>query len=107
MAGNPTERLTQGAHHIGLAVRDLDEAFGFFHNALGFEQVGEVPDYPAIAVSDGTTMLILWRVANPTTANGFDRRTNIGLHHLALRVPDEAALNTVFERVRSHPGTAS
>lgn len=103
MTERPAHSLTQGAHHIGLAVRDLDEASDFFCNALGFDQVGEVPDYPAVFVSDGSTMLTLWRVADPDTANAFDRRTNIGLHHLALRVTDEAALSDVFERVRAHP----
>lgn len=104
MAADLTQGLTQGAHHIGLTVCDLDETLGFFSEALGFTQVGEVPDYPAIFVSDGTTMLTLWRVADPATAAPFDRHRNIGLHHLALRVADEAALNTLFERVRSHPG---
>ena len=103
MTESLTRSLTKGAHHIGLTVPDLDEASGFFCDVLGFEQVGEVPDYPAVFVSDGSTMLTLWRVADPDAANAFDRRTNIGLHHLALRVADEAALSAVFERVRSHP----
>ena len=103
MKESPPQSLTQGAHHIGLAVRDPDEASEFFCDVLGFEQVGEVPDYPAVFVSDGSTMLTLWRVTDPDTANAFDRRTNIGLHHLALRVANEAALSDVFERVRTHP----
>jgi len=101
---NPT-KLTKGAHHVGLAVRDLEEACGFFLDALGFERVGEVPDYPAAFVSDGTTLLTLWQVADPRSARDFDRRSNIGLHHLALSVPDEKRLDIVFERVRNHPGT--
>ena len=98
-------KMTQGAHHIGLAVRDLDEAKGFFCGALGFDVVGHVPDYPALFVSDGSILLTLWRVADPESAVGFDRKRNIGLHHLALRVADEAALQTVYERVTAHPGT--
>ncbi len=105
MAGNMTKSFTEGAHHIGLAVRNLDEAYDFFHDALGFGKVGEIPDYPAIFVSDGTIMLTLWRVSDPAKANPFDRRGNIGLHHLALRVPDHDALHTVFERVKNQPGT--
>ncbi|MCT2401557.1 VOC family protein [Novosphingobium mangrovi (ex Huang et al. 2023)] len=101
MAGS----LTQGAHHIGLVVRDLDEARGFFCDALGFEQVGAVPDYPALFVSDGTTLLTLWRAADPQTANAFDRHGNIGLHHLALRVADDVALDGVHDRVKGYPGT--
>lgn len=96
--------LTEGAHHIGLAVRDVAEARDFFVEALGFTVAAERPDYPAIFVSDGTTLLTLWQVADPASATAFDRRANIGLHHLALRVADIDALRTVFARVQGHPG---
>lgn len=104
MAGDLTQSLTQGAHHIGLAVPDLDAARDFFCDALGFREVGGVPAYPAVFVSDGTTLLTLWRVADPATAQAFDRRANVGLHHLALLVVDDVALNTVFARVSAHAG---
>jgi catechol 2,3-dioxygenase-like lactoylglutathione lyase family enzyme len=35
-----TDALTHGVHHVGLAVRDLDEATGFFCGILGFKEVG-------------------------------------------------------------------
>mgnify|MGYP000364314420 FL=1 len=100
-----TTACTQGAHHIGLAVRDVAEARDFFVEALGFRVAAERPDYPAIFVTDGTTLLTLWQVADPAGATAFDRRANIGLHHLALRVADLDALRTVFARVQNHPGT--
>ena len=100
-----TTARTQGAHHIGLAVRDVAEARDFFVEALGFRVAAERPDYPAIFVTDGTTLLTLWQVADPAGAAPFDRRANIGLHHLALRVADLDALRTVFARVQNHPGT--
>ena len=56
-----TPPFTLGAHHIGLTVPDLDQTKAFFEGALGFQQVGEVPDYPAVFISDGTVMLTLWR----------------------------------------------
>jgi catechol 2,3-dioxygenase-like lactoylglutathione lyase family enzyme len=99
-----TTACTQGAHHIGLAVRDVAEARDFFVEALGFGVAAERPDYPAIFVTDGTTLLTLWQVADPAGATAFDRRANIGLHHLALRVADLDALRTVFARVQNHPG---
>lgn len=99
-----TSPLTLGAHHVGLTVPDLAPTKSFLEGALGFQQVGEVPDYPAVFVSDGTVMLTLWRAENPETATPFDRRKNIGLHHLALKVADVAALDTVYERVRAWPG---
>jgi catechol 2,3-dioxygenase-like lactoylglutathione lyase family enzyme len=77
---------TRGAHHIGLTVPDLGEARDFFIDALGFRQVGEVPDYPAAFVSDGSIMMTLWQAEDPASATPFDRRRNIGLHHLALGV---------------------
>ena len=88
---------TRGAHHVGLTVPDLAEARAFFIDALGFEQVGEVPDYPAAFLSDGSIMITLWQAADPANAVPFDRKVNIGLHHLALRVGQSAdleALNT-------------
>ncbi len=83
---------TQGAHHIGLTVPNLEAASTFFLDALGFDQVGAVPDYPAIFVSDGSIMITLWQAEDPATAVPFDRKTNIGLHHLALRVGDPTDL---------------
>ena len=99
-----TNALTRGAHHIALAVPDLDAATRFFCDTLGFSVVGERPDYPARFVSDGTTLLTLWQVSDPATATQFDRRANIGLHHLALAVADDATLETVHARVSGHPG---
>jgi catechol 2,3-dioxygenase-like lactoylglutathione lyase family enzyme len=99
-----TEALTLGVHHVGLSVPDLEAAQNFFVNALGFKVIGGNPDYPAAFVSDGTTMLTLWRVADPAQAIPFDRRSNIGLHHLALKVADRAALDKAFERAKAHPG---
>lgn len=99
-----TDSLTRGAHHIGLSVPDLDSAATFFCDALGFKIVGERPDYPARFVSDGKILLTLWQVTDPEKATQFDRRNNIGLHHLALGVEDDAALEQVHARVSAHPG---
>ena len=84
---------TQGIHHAGLSVPDLAAARTFFQDALGFRQVGEVPDYPAVFLSDGTVLITLWQVEDPARAVPFDRRHVIGLHHLALRVADATDLD--------------
>lgn len=97
-----TDKLTRGVHHIGLTVPDLDQARSFFCGVLGFDEVGGVPAYPAIFVSDGAILLTLWRAADPLTARGFDRRANIGLHHLSLAVADDAALDRAWDKVSSH-----
>ena len=96
--------VTQGAHHIGLTVPDLTATRNFFVDILGFEQVGEVPDYPAIFVSDGTIMLTLWQAVNPDNATPFDRKNNIGLHHFALRVGRLETLKSIYQTLLNTPG---
>ena len=86
---------TRGAHHIGLTVPDVEAARRFFVEALGFDTVAERPAYPAIFVSDGTLPITLWRAEDPATATPFGRRANLGLHHLSLRVGDDAALDAL------------
>jgi catechol 2,3-dioxygenase-like lactoylglutathione lyase family enzyme len=81
--------VTRGAHHVGLTVRSLEESRRFFIETLGYEQVGEVPDYPAAFLTDGKLMITLWQVADPDQATPFDRKNVIGLHHLALTVDAE------------------
>ena len=89
--------ITQGAHHVGLTVPSIDTTRDFFVNVLEFKQVGEVPDYPAYFVSDGTLMLTLWQASDPTKATSFDRKNNVGLHHFALRVESLDSLNAIYE----------
>ncbi len=84
---------TQGAHHIGLTVPDITATRAFFVDALGFEQVGEKPAYPAVFVSDGTLMITIWQAEDAATATPFNRRTNIGLHHLCLRAGNDENLD--------------
>lgn len=99
----PTESITCGAHHVGLTVPDLDAARGFFVDLLGYREVGAKPEYPAVFVSDGHTLITLWRAADPSTARPFDRHHSIGLHHLALRVGG-ADLDSLHRRLMEAPG---
>ncbi|MEY4270173.1 MAG: hypothetical protein RLZZ58_1389 [Pseudomonadota bacterium] len=101
----PLQRLTTGTHHVGLTVPDLEQALTFFCVTLGFSDVGGNPAYPAKFVSDGATLVTLWQVADPESATRFDRKTTIGLHHLAIGVADAATLDIVHARVRAHPAT--
>lgn len=100
MTANAT---TKGVHHVGLTVPDVEETATFFQNILGFKRVREVPDYPAIFVSDGTVMLTLWQATDPERAIPFDRKNVIGLHHIALKVdPDD--LDTLYQKVSGADG---
>jgi len=96
-----TQAITRGAHHVGLTVLDLEAAKNFFLDKLGYTQVGEKPEYPAALVTDGITMITLWRAADPANATPFDRKNVIGLHHLALRVDNHAALDDLYASLRS------
>lgn len=97
---NQTSAKTRGVHHVGLTVPDLAAAKAFFVDALGFEQVGEVADYPAVFLNDGSAMITLWQAEDPANATPFDRRANIGLHHLALRVGDKSDLEQLYAELR-------
>jgi hypothetical protein len=56
-------------------------------------------------VSDGQVVLTLWEGQNQAGRVQFDRKTNLGLHHLALRVGSEAALGDVFSKVSKWPAS--
>jgi hypothetical protein len=57
-----------------------------------------------VFVSDGHDVVTLWQVESPGKAISFDRRANVGLHHLALAVVDRISLDTLYKRVSSWPG---
>ncbi|MEM9907914.1 MAG: VOC family protein [Cyanobacteria bacterium P01_D01_bin.44] len=96
--------ITKGAHHIGLTVPDLPAARDFFVDTFGFKQVGEVPDYPAHFLSDGTLLLTLWRAAEPAKATPFDRKNVIGLHHFALTVDSLETLQSLHQTLINTAG---
>ncbi len=96
--------LTGGLNHVGLTVRDLDASVAFFTEALHWETAGGDPDYPSVFVTDGEIFVTLWRAANPEAARPFNRKTNIGLHHLALTVPDLETLDEIYATLKSFPG---
>ncbi len=97
-----TESTTLGIDHLGLTVADLQASLEFFTRALGWEKFGGNPDYPSAYVTDGHAKLTLWQQKN--RGSGFDRHTNVGLHHTALKLPDAAALQRLYERVKDWPG---
>jgi len=90
---------TRGVHHVGLTVPDLAAARRFFVEELGYSVRAEKPEYPAVFVSDGTTLITLWQAETPEQAVPFDRRRNVGLHHLAIAVDGHAALDALHARI--------
>jgi catechol 2,3-dioxygenase-like lactoylglutathione lyase family enzyme len=103
MAGEG-KSCTHGFDHVGLSVRDLASSRKFFCDCLGWSVVGERPDYPATFVSDGQGIITLWQVESPDKAIALNRRTNVGLHRLALAVVDRAGLDAPYQRVSNWPG---
>jgi catechol 2,3-dioxygenase-like lactoylglutathione lyase family enzyme len=97
--------LTIGVDHVGLAVKNLESAQRFFCECLGWKLVGENQSYPASFVSDGNGIVTLWQVEDSEKCVPFDRRRNVGLHHLALKVLDREALDALHARVAAWPDT--
>lgn len=101
MASHP---LTSGVDHVGLTVADLDATRTFFTDCLGWSVLGGIPAYPALFVTDGASRVTLWQVRDRADHGAFDRHRNIGLHHLALSVPDLGTLHAIHERVAKWAG---
>ena len=93
---------TLGIHHLGLAVSDLKATAAFFTQCLGWTVAREVPEYPAIFVTNGAAFVTLWQTEPKATS--FDRKRNVGLHHFAIRVASEDALAALLEKASAHPG---
>lgn len=92
-----------GIDHLGLTVADLDETKGFFVDALGWEVVGGRPEYPSVFISNGSAVLTLWQQKGEDQ-RAFDRHANVGLHHVAFKIPSAESLDKVFETVSNWPG---
>lgn len=93
--------LTNGVHHIGLAVSHLEESAAFFTQLLGWKEVKRREDYPAIFVKDDALMITLWKTQTEEPVN-FDRKLNVGLHLLALRVNSKEALYQLYEVLKAN-----
>jgi catechol 2,3-dioxygenase-like lactoylglutathione lyase family enzyme len=96
--------ITHGIDHLGLTVSDIVLSRRFFVECLGWSVIGGIPEYPAVFVSDGNARLTLWQVNDEGGYTAFDRRKNVGLHHVALKVSSEADLARVFALVSAWPG---
>lgn len=93
--------LTKGSHHIGLTVSKLKESAEFFTSLLGWKEVLKNDDYPAIFVSDGNIMVTLWAIKEEPL-NEFNKNRNIGLHHVAFLVENEADLDSVHTTLKNN-----
>lgn len=93
--------MTNGGHHVGLTVSNLEASAEFFISILGWSEVRRDPSYPAISVTDGVLMVTLWD-AKSESPRPFNRKENVGLHHLALSVDNFEVLDAVYESMKMH-----
>ena len=100
----PASVVTRGIDHVGLTVRNLEASRQFFTECLGWTVFGENKGYPAAYVTDGTSKITLWQVADVNQYAEFDRKQAVGLHHLALKVGSLDDLHALFARVKDWPG---
>lgn len=95
---------TTGLNHLGLAVDNLNETTTLFTEALGWTETARDDTYPRNSITDGSLRLTLWQIDHSKPATQFDRRSNIGLHHLALEIGSEADLERIANKVAAFPG---
>ncbi len=100
---NTNTIMTTGLNHLGLTVKNLQASADFFIKTLGWKKAGGYPDYPSIFVTDGKLFLTLWQTKNVNNVVSFDRKNNVGLHHLALTVASESTLHELHRRFKSVP----
>ena len=95
---------TNGINHTGLTVRDLAQTTAFFVDVLGWNVTAQDPAYPRNTVTDGSARLTLWQADLTGGIAAFDRRRNVGLHHIAFTVESEARLMALADTVAAYPG---
>ena len=97
------EEATLGINHIGFAVSKLDATVSFFVDMLGWKPAGGQPEYPAKFVTNGAVFVTLWQVTDPENAVAFNRKNNVGLHHMAITVRDLPTLHELHRKFAANP----
>lgn len=93
-------------HHLGWAVRSIDESRSYFETALGLTFRGEerFPDLRVAFFGDGAASVeLLEPLDDNSSISTFLEKRGEGLHHLALRVDDVATALTEAEKHGLHP----
>ncbi|MEM7154330.1 MAG: VOC family protein [Myxococcota bacterium] len=100
----PEVAAVGGFDHVGLTVSNLEASQAMFVDVLGYQLRGTDPSYPAAFLSNGASFVTLWRAEDPEQAVAFNRRRNVGLHHMALQVSSFEALEQLHEALVATPG---
>ena len=92
--------LIKGINHLGLSVIDLKASEDFFIKYGEFEVFNRNEEYPSSFLNNGSITITLWQVNNPETAVKFDRKNNVGLHHVAFNVTSDKVLANLYEALK-------
>lgn len=106
MTGTPLDlpaHLFTAIDHVGIAVRDLDEAMAFYREKYGMTVVHEETNEEQgvreamVAVGDsGSCIQLLAPLSEGSTIAKFLERSGPGIQQLAFRVTDVEAVATVL-----------
>lgn len=107
MASSDYQRLGPwlGVHHIGVVTHDLDASLHFYRDVLGLttDLIGFSPRTRQrhVMVATGGAYLHLWEVTGAPKPDPRDWTEMIPgtVQHLALRLPDAAALGRLHEQL--------
>ena len=90
--------------HLGIAVRSLDAALGFYQEQLGFSasprETVELEKVNVVMLPAGGPRIELLEATGPDSVIAkFIEKRGEGLHHVALKVAD---LGAAVERLKAH-----
>lgn len=85
--------MIQDLHHIGIAVRSLDEALTHWTEGLGLElqsteEVATEKIRMAVVLAGSTRIELMEPTASDSPIAGFIEKRGPGIHHLAFKVGD-------------------
>jgi methylmalonyl-CoA epimerase len=90
------ERNQLAIDHLGIAVRSLDAALGFYRDQLGFaagaREIVEQEKVNVVMLPAGEARIeLLEATSSDSVIAKFIEKRGEGLHHVAIKVPDLAA----------------
>jgi len=86
--------MFKGINHVGVVVRNLDEAIELYSKSFGFKLKGPVQQIKELGIKDaivtnGTVTFELMEPEDPDSPMGkFLEKNGEGLHHISLEVDD-------------------
>jgi lactoylglutathione lyase len=93
-----------GIDHFALTVSNVNASESFFTRQLGFNVERRDTGHPAVYLTNGHVVVVLYAVAQLGTEVPFDRKRNVGLHHLAFAVESFDELDALHAQLGSIPG---